>query len=121
MDAGVDVTHFTQYSVTSHFLTPADAFSFTVGDHALSQETKDALTLGARVRLTVNASVLLDGHIDEIEIDADRSSGVVYKISGRDRLGLAVDSLADPTVKFKASQTLEDALRTLFADFGWND
>lgn len=119
MDAQVTLTNWTHYSFNSHFLTPADAFSFTVGDENLNARSRDALTLGARVRLTINNVILADGHIDSVEVKADRSSGTVYEISGRDRLGLAVDSIADPTKQFKEGQTLADALKDLFGPFGW--
>lgn len=119
MDAHVTLSNWTHYSFNSHFLTPADAFHFTVGDNQITDEVREALTLGARVRLTLNNVVLADGHIDSVEIKADRSTGIVYDIAGRDRLGLAVDSVADPTKQFKEGQTLADALKDIFGPFGW--
>ncbi len=116
---GTTITRWNDYSFTNHFLNPSDAFSFTIGDEDLSPTVRAALTLGASVRLTVNQAVLADGFIDSIEINADRASGVVYQISGRDRLGLAVDSVADPTMQFKPGMTLADAVKTIFTPFGW--
>ncbi len=119
MDAQITLNHWTQYSFNSHFLTPSDAFSFTYADSEIPENIRDALTLGARVRLQINNIILADGHIDSLEVKADRSTGLVYEISGRDRLGLAVDSVADPTKQFKEGQTLADALKDLFGPFGW--
>ncbi len=119
MDAQVTLSNWTHYSFNSHFLTPADAFSFEVGDHQMDERTKEALTLGARVRLTVNGVIMVDGHIDSVEVKGDRGSGVVYTVQGRDRLGLVVDSIADPTKQFKEGQSLADAMQDIFGPFGW--
>lgn len=119
MDAQVTLNRWTSYSFTSNFLSPTDAFSFTVADHALPDNVLDALQLGARVRLTINNAILADGHIDSLDIKADKAGGLVYEISGHDRLGLVVDSSADPTKQFKQGQTLADALKGIFGEFGW--
>ncbi len=119
MDEHVTLTNWTSYQVHSHFLHPAGSFAFEVGDGNLPPRTREALRVGARVRLTLNSAILLDGHIDSIEIKAERNSGVVYEVCGRDRMALAVDAMADPTKHFKEGMTLLDAMKELLADFGW--
>ncbi len=119
MDEHVTLTNWTSYQFHSNFLHPSGSFAFEVGDGNMPPRTREALRVGARVRLTVNDAILMDGHIDSVEIKADRTSGVVFEICGRDRLGLAVDAIADPTKQFKEGQTLADAMKDLFADFGW--
>lgn len=119
MDEQVDLTRWTSYSFASNFLTPADGWSCTVGDGHLDEKQKRALRLGARVRLYVAEAPLAEGYIDEIQVDATRSSGVQYTIQGRDRLGAAVDAIADPRLEFKDGVTLAEFLREVFAPFGW--
>jgi prophage tail gpP-like protein len=119
-DSGLEVTEFTEYQFNSNFLTPVDGFSLSIGAEKLSDAMKEALKPGAAVKLTVNGHVQSSGYIDSIEISASRSSGTVYRIEGRDRLGQVADACADPTKSFKQGQTLEDALISLFAPFGWS-
>lgn len=119
-DDSLSLTNWTQYSFESHFLNPADGFRFTIGDGNLSARIRASLAVGASVRLTVNDATLADGFIDSIEIMADRANGIVYEVCGRDRLGLVVDSIADPTKQFKEGMTLADAMKQLFTPFGWS-
>ena len=88
MDAQVDLKRWTSYTFTSNFLQPAANFSFTVADDTLPDNVLDALTLGARVRLTINNAILADGHIDSVDIKANKAGGRVYEIAGHDRIGL---------------------------------
>jgi hypothetical protein len=119
MDEHVDLTRWTRYSFASHFLTPTDGWSCTLGDGDLDERERRALVPGARVRLYVDQHPLAEGYIDTVTIEADRAGGVQYTIEGRDRLGLAVDSIADPTLQFKKGATLADVLKELFEPFGW--
>ncbi len=119
MDEQVTLSRWTSYDFSSEYLTPAPGFHFVVADNDLPPLERDALKLGARVRLTINDVALCDGHIDSLEVGASRSSGTVWKIGGRSRLGLAVDAIADPTQHFKEAQTLAEVLKALYAPFGW--
>jgi prophage tail gpP-like protein len=107
------------YEFSSHFLTPTDGWSFTIGAEDLDDETKQALRVGVRVSLTINGAVQAHGYIDAISISASRSGGLEYTIQGRDTLAQAVDSCADPTQSLKEGMNLEQALVSLFAPFGW--
>lgn len=120
-DAGVVIKNFTEYEFNSHFLTPTDAFTFTIGAAKLTDEMKAALVVGAKVQLKINETIQSTGYIDSIEINSDRSSGTQYHICGRDVLSPAIDSQADPTIRFKDGQTLADILKALFKPFGWPD
>jgi prophage tail gpP-like protein len=113
---------WTSYDFSSDFLTPADSFSFTLGldEDGLSEELKDALRFGARIRLDLDGSVLATGHIDVMESTADRGNGLQITIHGRDRLGQTLDAVADPTYQLKEGGSLADLLKDLFAPFGWS-
>jgi len=119
MDEGVTLSRWTSYDFSSEYLTPAPGFHLVVADNDLPPDEQRALKLGARVRLTINGAALCDGHIDTVEVSASRSSGTVWKIGGRSRLGLAVDAIADPTLHFKEGESLAEVLKKLYAPFGW--
>ncbi len=119
MDEHVDLTRWTHYSFASQFLTPSDGWSCTIGDGNLGDKERRSIVPGARVRLYVDQRPLCEGFIESVSIDADRGGGVQYTIEGRDRLGLAVDSIADPQRQFKKGTTLAEVLKELFAPFGW--
>lgn len=121
VDAGIDLTRWTSYSVASNFLTPTDGWSCTVGDGNLEDAQRDAIVPGARVRLYVDNFILSDGYIDSVSVDADRGSGVQYSIEGRDRMGYAVDAIADPRTIYKKGATLAEVLKQIFAPFGWSE
>lgn len=116
----VTITNFTEYAFNSHFLTPTDGFSFSIGDESLTEDERIALRPGARVQLLLNGNVQSTGYIDSIAVSADRSGGSVWRIAGRDSFAQACDTCADPTVSLKEGQTLEEALKTIFAPFGWS-
>lgn len=119
MDEHVTLTRWTSYDFSIDYLQPAAEFHFTIADGDLPDAERRALVVGARVRLSINDIPLCDGHIDTVEVRADRSSGTHWQITGRERIGLAVDAIADPTQIFKESQTLAEILVTLYKPFGW--
>jgi len=121
MDEHVTLTRWTGYDFSSDYMTPASGFHFVVADGDLPSEEREALKCGARVRLTINGAAICDGHIDSIEVGTNRSSGTTWKIAGRSRLGLAVDAIADPTLHIKESLSLAEALKLIYAPFGWLD
>lgn len=119
MEAQVDFTKWTNYSFHSHVLRATEGWSMTIGDGDLNASEREALVIGSRVRLFVQNVTLAEGYIDTIEIGAARGSGVTYQIHGRNRLGMAVDSIADPTLQIKEGSTLLDFLKAVFGPFGW--
>lgn len=120
-DSRLEVKNFTEYEFNSNFLTPTDGFSFAIGAERLSDELQAALLPGAAVELRLNGVVQATGYIDSIDISASHEGGRVWRIEGRDALAQAVDACADPTQSLKEGQTLADALKTIFKDFGWSD
>ncbi len=118
-DAHVKLDRWTSYSVNSHFLNPTDAFSFEIGDENLPPAVREALVLHAPVQLSVNAATLMTGWIDSIEIKAERNTGVVYTVNGRDRLSVAVDATCPHNLQIKEGESLLQGLKRIFEPYGW--
>lgn len=133
-DQRIDV--WTEYSVTSDLLTPADAFTLTVELGAgRGQASKDEwqrlrrlLVANASVKLYVGADVhggartralQLTGFIDEATVMVGRS-GAVLKIEGRDLAGHLCDSAAPLSLIREADEnvTLADLARDAVAPWG---
>jgi prophage tail gpP-like protein len=121
VDSGITLRNWTRYSFKSEYLTPADGFSFTVGDSELDFDTQGPLRLGTHVRLLLDGIVQADGYIDTIDVGADSESGFELTIEGRDAFGHVVDTVADPTVQFKEGTTLDQIIKQILAPFGWPD
>ena len=119
MGEHVDLNQWTGYEFARDILTPSDSFSFDLGDEKLPESVRRALKLGERVRPYINNVCLAEGYIDTIEISAERGAGLNYAITGRDRLGQTLDSVADPTFQLQENGTLADFLRRLFSPYGW--
>ena len=119
-DSKLEIKNFTEYSFESHFLEPADRWTFLIGGERLSDEHREALVPGVKVQLTVNGGVQCTGYVDSIEVSTSRSGGSLWRIEGRDVLAQAVDACADPTFAFKEGSTLDEALVALFTPFGWS-
>ena len=110
------------YSFSTHFLTPTDGWSFTLGDEVTKQSIIEGLFVGQRVSLVINGHAMCDGYIDNIKIRRSRGSGTTVTIEGRDRLAPVVDGNLDPQkVKFAPGQTLLDVLVGVFSQYGWTD
>lgn len=120
VDAKVDLTRWTKYDFSSNYLVDADGWSLTVAHDKLEPAQKDALQIGAKVKLFVNEFPLGAGYIDRLRISADRRGGVQYDIVGRDSMGPVTDAIADPRVQFKPGTTLSEFLKTLLTPFGWS-
>lgn len=115
----VAINTWKAYRFNSHFLTPADSFSFTVAAHELNDAQKAAIVPGAEVELTVNGHRQGSGYIDQLEYRVTRSGGTEIDITGRDKLAPVVDSGANPDGQFKASMNLLDVLKYVFGPYGW--
>ena len=120
MGEHVDLDQWTGYEFARDMLTPSDSFSFDMGG-ALEEKQRRGLKLGERVRPYINNMCLAEGYIDSVEINADRGGGLSYAITGRDRLGQTLDTVADPTFQLPENGTLGDFLRRLFGPFGWTN
>ena len=118
-NGGIGITNWLSYSFNEHFLTPSDAWSFEVSGSTLTDEQKGGLVPGALVQLLINGNIQSTGYIDSIERKASRTGGTLWTISGRDRFGQVVDACADPTIQFDPLSTLDQAMLTIFGQFGY--
>lgn len=118
-DEQVTIDRWTSYGFASDFLTPSDGWHFVIGASKLDPKQRKALKNGARVSLLVNNTIICDGRIDKVIITGDKSSGTIFNVSGRDRLGMPVDSTANPKLQFKEGSTLADVLKKIFEPYGW--
>lgn len=113
---GTEIKLWDRYSVTSRYLTPCEAFEFSLGgdDLALASEL---LVPGAAVAITVNGLPVLTGRIDKKGVASSRSGGTVLRLTGRDILGPVVSSNVDPSFKFSDSLTVLDVVAAVLAPF----
>ncbi len=122
-ETGVVLTRWLSYSFNSHFLTPTDAWNFTLDPHDQDGEKleADAVAPGRRVYLLLKGRTQGTGYIDEIAATADKSSGVVWSVSGRDLLSPAVDGYVTPErPQFAPTMTLLDAMIAVFGPYGFD-
>lgn len=117
-ESGLTIDRWVEYTFNSHFLTPTDAFSFTVAHESIPDEVKSALQPGAKVQLILNGAPQSTGFIDSVSFSKDRSNGTEIQIEGRDVLSPAVDANADPRVRFAEGSTLYDFVLGVLRPFG---
>lgn len=115
---GYNLDRWTQYTFRTDFLTPADSFTFSVGDPDIPLGASGRIAPGMKVSLQVNGKRICTGYIDEVAMGAERSSGTVFAVSGRDVLGDVVDSNIDPYMTFSADQSLIDVIGKVLAPYG---
>lgn len=121
-DSGITIDRWESYSFDSDFLTPTDSWHFVTSGKNLSPQILDALYVGARVLLQINGKTQGGGFIDLVDTHEDREAGLVYTIQGRDAFSPVVDAGADPLLyTFKGEQTLEDAVTSIFENFGFSN
>lgn len=121
-DAGITIDRWEYYSFDSDFLSPTDSWHFATSGKNLSSRIVDNLYVGARVLLQINGKTQGGGFIDVVDTHSDPHSGVVYTIQGRDAFSPVVDAGADPLLyTFTPQQTLEDAVTTIFENFGFKN
>ena len=119
-DKNLLLRSWTSYTFASDYMNPAAGFSFTLAVNELPAVIRDAVRVSARVRLIINDVPICDGHIDTIQMASTRSGGTLWTIQGRERLALAVDAVADPTLQIIDTYTLAEALKTIYGPLGWN-
>jgi prophage tail gpP-like protein len=88
---GKKVDRFKSYEVTSNLFTAADAFTLELSNPGVD------IPAGARCRLVVNGAPELDGIVDVVERSYDKA-GSALTVSGRDLMGLLVDSYCEEFV-----------------------
>jgi prophage tail gpP-like protein len=118
-ELGLRIDTWKSYRYNSHFLTPTDGWSFTLGDESLKDSITEKIAVGQRVTLSINGHVQGDGYIDALEVSSSRNRGTDITVHGRDRLAPVVDSCIDPATRFTAGMTLFDVVQKVFSPFGW--
>lgn len=118
VDTGRVIDIWQSYRFNSNFLTPTDAFSFTLGDESVSGDLLKELVPGARVQLEIFSHIQASGYIDSISVETSRS-GTSITVDGRDMLSYAVDAAMDPLMKFAPKQTLEQVIKQALAPYGF--
>lgn len=114
----VELSTFLAYEYHEDYLTPADAWSFSVPLGALTDAQKAAIVHRARVEFAIDDNVQGVGRIGSIRTRKSRSSGTVLTIEGRSWLGPAIDGHVDPQVRFTSAMSLHDLLTAVFKPFG---
>jgi prophage tail gpP-like protein len=104
------------YRLESDYLTPADAFQFTVYNDADPASLRRKFRPLMRVKLYIDGELQLLGRIDSIE--GTGNSGSALLVKGRDYVAELVDGGADPAVKFTDKMDLGAALLLLWRPFG---
>lgn len=107
--------HFLAYDYASHFLTPADAWSFSIPATNLSAAQLAALQPGAVVEIKISGLRQTTGYVDAVRCSGSRGSGTVFTIEGRDWMAPAVDGHVDPQLRFSESMSLQDLVTAVFA------
>ena len=82
---GKRIENFTRYRIESDLFVADDAFSLTLENPDVSIEE------GQRCKLYINGALELNGIIDQVK-DGYKKSGTDLSVSGRDLMGLLVDS-----------------------------
>lgn len=115
---GVQFDRFISYEYREDYITPSDAWSFTLAHDELTDSDRAALIEGARVEVSIDGNVQAVGYIDDIHVHGSRNAGSLITVECRSWLSPAIDGHVDPAIRFKASQTLEDLLQGVFEPFG---
>ena len=88
------IERFESYSIESDLYTADDAFSLEMSNPEIDAKT------GARCELYVNDRLELTGLINRVERSGDKS-GTRLSVSGRDLMGLLVDSCCEEFITLK--------------------
>lgn len=118
-DTQSSISEWIDYEFNDTFLTPTSGFRFTIGGRSFDNLFARGVTPGARISLRLGSHFVGDGYIDDVEYSADRSSGVVAQISGRDRVGYAVDGHPRRKLILKEGTTLGQALKQILGPLGF--
>lgn len=120
---GREFAYWTNYSVKSDLLIPADDFQFSAATP--TRERRARIEPGAACSLYVNKQKVLVGYIDEVQSGTETGAGTVTTVSGRDLACRLVDASAS---KYSAIEgvTLTQLAQELCAPFGitaisWSD
>lgn len=110
------LTNITKYEITSDYLTPTDAWSFTLYDDEDPQRLRRTVTPLQPVKLYIDGNLQVVGRIDGTTGEGDSRASL--RVYGRDYIADLVDGGADPSIKFKKSQDIGDAILSVTQAFG---
>lgn len=113
---GEIIRNITEYRISTSFLIPTDAWSFTVynDDDPASLRTKFRPL--QPVKLSINGQQQVLGRIEKIKGVGD--SGTALEVSGYDYLKDLVAGTVDPSIQVKKEMDLGQALLTIFEPYG---
>lgn len=89
------IENFESYKVTSGMFTAADSFIFQLSN------PEPAAREGDRCYMYVNGELELNGLVDRLAENYDKNSGTRLTVSGRDLMGLLVDSYCEEYVDYQ--------------------
>lgn len=133
---GAQIINWEDYTYSSTFLVPCDAFTMRVGSSQITSDMRQLLQAGQKVQLFMQVfdqggnlkyqNPIFTGFVDQVTLENSRS-GTFFTLRGRNILGPLCDSGIDPwssTYKFVETQTLADVVGKCFNAFGitsfWN-
>ena len=117
-DTGDEIKLWTSYSYAQEFLTPTDAFSFTIGDAATIARYRPLLVPGRKVSLVVGDRVQASGYVYKLHTQGARSA-TTLTVSGRDTLSPMVDGGIDPDFSLGDGTTLNDVVARVAKAYGF--
>lgn len=79
---------WTQYSIDSHMLTPADAWSASIAAPGIAMPT--GIEPGSRAEVRIGGELVMNSTLDDVNLSTDKS-GMRLDISGRDAMGVLID------------------------------
>lgn len=110
IDGKVELKQWSEYSLDSDFLTPADAFSVGFGTDQEWDRVRGVVKPDARCTVTVDGALQCTGWIDSVSAGSSSSTSVT--IAGRDILRPLVDANVHPDTPFK-DVTIADLVATV--------
>lgn len=116
--AGGRFTNFLSYEYDEDFLTPADQWSFTLSEDALSSADLAMLIPGAVVEVSIDGQPQSVGYLDDVKVRVARGGGTVVTLEGRDWMSPAVDCHVDPQYRISEGAKLIQLLNEVFGSFG---
>ena len=121
---GVRITEWTEYSMDSDLLTPADGFDLSIDIPKEDADRRAGLlgniAVGSEVKFFVGDDVgqgprnrfqQMVGVIDDLDVDIDREGGTTFRVSGRDLAGFLTDASVELDLDVSANMRLIDLVR----------
>lgn len=117
LEDGRALRYWSDFSLDSDFLTPADAWSFSFGSDAEWDRVKDVVLPDARVTVTLDGATQCTGWIDSVTASGESSTQIT--VNGRDILKPLVDSNVHPDTAIKSvtvTQLVEAVVDQIYND-----